>query len=49
MRGLGGTGLKVGIFMVVMLMLTAALFAIFGQYRAATRTDTPPFSTTSRA
>jgi len=33
MRGLGGTGLKVGIFMVVMLMLTAALFAIFGQYR----------------
>ncbi|MCB1265768.1 MAG: MCE family protein [Mycobacterium sp.] len=33
MRSLGGTGVKVGVFMVVMLMLTAALFAIFGQYR----------------
>ena len=33
MRSLGGTGLKVGVFMAVMLMLTAALFAIFGQYR----------------
>ena len=33
MKPLGGTGLKVGIFMVTMLMLTAALFAIFGQYR----------------
>lgn len=28
-----GTGIKVGIFMAVMLLLTAALFAIFGQYR----------------
>ncbi len=34
MRSMRGTGVKVGIFMVVMLMLTAALFAIFGQYRA---------------
>ena len=34
MRSMRGTGVKVGIFVVVMLMLTAALFAIFGQYRA---------------
>ncbi len=33
MINLRTTGLKIGIFMVVMLMLTAALFAIFGQYR----------------
>jgi phospholipid/cholesterol/gamma-HCH transport system substrate-binding protein len=33
MKPLRTTGLKVGIFMVVMLLLTAALFAIFGQYR----------------
>ncbi|MGI9125531.1 MAG: MCE family protein [Mycobacterium sp.] len=33
MRSLRGTGVKISIFMVVMLMLTAALFAIFGQYR----------------
>lgn len=28
------TGIKVGIFMVVMLLITAALFAVFGQFRA---------------
>ncbi|MFM9035322.1 MAG: MCE family protein [Mycobacterium sp.] len=33
MRSLRGTGIKVGVFMVVMLMVTFALFAIFGQYR----------------
>jgi phospholipid/cholesterol/gamma-HCH transport system substrate-binding protein len=33
MKPLGATGVKVAIFMVVMLMLTAALFAIFSQYR----------------
>ncbi len=33
MRSLRGTGIKIGIFMAVMLMMTAALFAIFGQYR----------------
>lgn len=33
MKPLRSTGLKVGIFMAVMLLLTAALFAIFGQYR----------------
>ena len=33
MKPLRATGLKVGIFMAVMLLLTAALFAIFGQYR----------------
>ena len=33
MINLRTTGLKIGTFMVVMLMLTAALFAIFGQYR----------------
>lgn len=33
MTSLRDTGIKVGIFMVVMLMVTAALFAIFGQYR----------------
>jgi phospholipid/cholesterol/gamma-HCH transport system substrate-binding protein len=33
MKPLRGTGVKVGIFMVVMLLLTAALFAIFAQYR----------------
>lgn len=33
MRSLRGTGIKIGIFMVVMLMVTVALFAIFGQYR----------------
>ncbi|MCW1958322.1 MAG: MCE family protein [Mycobacterium sp.] len=33
MKPLRTTGLKVGIFMAVMLLLTAALFAIFGQYR----------------
>lgn len=33
MRSLRGTGIKVGIFMVVMLMVTAALFAIFAQVR----------------
>ena len=33
MINLRTTGLKIGIFMVVMLMFTAALFAIFGQYR----------------
>jgi len=33
MKPLRGTGIKVAIFMVVMLMLTVALFAIFAQYR----------------
>ena len=33
MKPLRGTGIKVAIFMVVMLMVTAALFAIFAQYR----------------
>ncbi len=33
MKPLRTTGLKVGVFMGVMLLLTAALFAIFGQYR----------------
>lgn len=33
MRSLRGTGIKVGIFIVVMLMVTAALFAIFAQVR----------------
>ena len=33
MKPLGITGLKVGVFMVTMLLLTAALFAIFAQYR----------------
>ena len=33
MKPLRGTGIKVAVFMVVMLMLTAALFAIFSQYR----------------
>ena len=33
MKPLRTTGLKVGIFMAVMLLLTVALFAIFGQYR----------------
>lgn len=33
MKPLRGTGVKVAIFMVVMLLLTAALFAIFAQYR----------------
>jgi phospholipid/cholesterol/gamma-HCH transport system substrate-binding protein len=33
MKPLGATGVKVAIFIVVMLMLTAALFAIFSQYR----------------
>lgn len=34
MRGLRATGVKVGIFMAVMLMVTAALFAIFAQYQS---------------
>ena len=34
MSSLRNTSIKVGIFGVVMLMLTAALFAIFSQYRA---------------
>lgn len=34
MKPLRGTGIKVAIFMVVMLMLTAALFAIFAQVRS---------------
>lgn len=34
MRSLRSTSIKVGIFGVVMLMLTGALFAIFSQYRA---------------
>ena len=33
MRPLGITGLKVGVFMVTMLLLTAALFAVFGELR----------------
>jgi phospholipid/cholesterol/gamma-HCH transport system substrate-binding protein len=33
MKPLRGTGIKVAVFMVVMLLLTAALFAIFAQYR----------------
>ncbi len=33
MRPLGRTGVKVGIFVAVMLTVTALLFAIFGQYR----------------
>jgi phospholipid/cholesterol/gamma-HCH transport system substrate-binding protein len=33
MKPLRGTGVKVAIFMAVMLLLTAALFAIFAQYR----------------
>jgi phospholipid/cholesterol/gamma-HCH transport system substrate-binding protein len=33
MKPLRGTGIKVGVFIVVMLLLTGALFAIFAQYR----------------
>lgn len=33
MKPLGITGLKVGVFMVTMLLLTAALFAVFGDFR----------------
>jgi phospholipid/cholesterol/gamma-HCH transport system substrate-binding protein len=33
MKPLRSTGVKVGIFMAVMLMVTAALFAVFGRYR----------------
>lgn len=33
MKPLGSTAIKVGVFMVVMLLLTAFLFAIFSQYR----------------
>ena len=33
MKPLRGTGIKVAVFMVVMLLLTGALFAIFAQYR----------------
>jgi phospholipid/cholesterol/gamma-HCH transport system substrate-binding protein len=33
MKPLGITGLKVGVFMVTMLLLTAALFAVFGEVR----------------
>lgn len=33
MKPLRGTGIKVGIFMAVMLVVTAALFTIFGQFR----------------
>jgi len=33
MKPLRGTGIKVAVFMVVMLLLTVALFAIFAQYR----------------
>ena len=34
MRRLGPTAIKFGVFAAVMALLTAALFAIFGQYRA---------------
>lgn len=37
MKPLGRTGLKVATFMVVMLMLTVALFVIFSQYRGGTQ------------
>ena len=49
MRSLRGTGIKIGIFMAVMLMMTAALFAIFGQYRggAENRYTASPSSQTS--
>ena len=33
MSGIRGTSIKVGIFTVVMLLLTGVLFAIFSQYR----------------
>lgn len=33
MRSMRGTGIKVAVFIVAMLMVTAMLFAIFGQYR----------------
>lgn len=48
MKPLGRTGLKVGIFIVVMLMVTVALFAIFGQYRGGpTNTYTAVFNDVS--
>ncbi len=37
MKPLRGTGVKVGIFMVVMLLLTGALFAVFSQYRGGSQ------------
>jgi phospholipid/cholesterol/gamma-HCH transport system substrate-binding protein len=47
MKPLGATGVKVAIFMVVMLMLTAALFAIFSQYRGAQSKYTAVFTDVS--
>jgi phospholipid/cholesterol/gamma-HCH transport system substrate-binding protein len=37
MKPLGITGIKVGVFMVTMVLLTVALFAIFGQYRGGSQ------------
>jgi phospholipid/cholesterol/gamma-HCH transport system substrate-binding protein len=39
MNRLGGTAVKFGIFLVVMTMLSAFLFVIFGQYRAGSTND----------
>ena len=48
MTAQGGTAVKFGVFGVMMLLLTAALFAIFGQYRTgSTNTYTAVFTDAS--